>query len=101
MHWEMRPDNDRGNNPEPRTSGFLKIGPLIKNLTVPERSPKALTIEELKRLRRALPQLEGRAFGVRVVDIMRAVFSIQFATAEERGRTGHTKTCLISQWLTH
>ena len=64
------------------TTGQLTIGPLLKTLPVPEKIPKALTVDELKRLRLALRNMKGRTFGLPTGDVLRACFSIQFATAE-------------------
>ena len=64
------------------TVGQLKLAPLIKPLPVPEKIPKALTVDELKRLRGSLAKLRGRVFGLPACDILRACFSIQFTTAE-------------------
>ena len=65
--------------------GLLIAGPLVKPLAVPERIPTALTIEQLKQLRRAIPSITGDFNGVSKCDLLRAAFSIQYVTGARLG----------------
>ena len=67
------------------TLGMLVAGPLIQPMTVGERIPTALSIDQLKKLRKAIPLLEGSWSGISKAELMRACFSIQYATAARIG----------------
>lgn len=65
--------------------GLLVVGPLIQTMTQPERIPTALSIEQLKQLRRAIPLITGDIGGIPKACLLRAVFSIQYVTAARLG----------------
>jgi len=67
------------------TLDMISVGPVIKPLIEPAKIPTALTIEQLKRLKAAFDTLQGHTNGVPNADIIRACFSIQFATAARVG----------------
>lgn len=68
-----------------RLIGAVSIGPMIKKLPEPRKVPKALTVDELKRLQGAFGQLSGKTAGIPNSDFLRACFAIQFTTAERIG----------------
>ena len=65
--------------------GLLVVGPLITPLKQPERIPTALTLEQLKQLRRTIPLIKGDFDGLAKSDLLRALFSIQYSTAARIG----------------
>ena len=64
---------------------MIRVGPVINPFVEPLRIPKALTVEELKALRASFDKLGGHTGPLRNKDLIRAIFAIQFATAERIG----------------
>ena len=67
------------------TMGMLIVGPLIQPLRPGEKVPTALTLDQLKALRRAIPELTGKTAGIPNASLMRACFSIQYVTGARLG----------------
>ena len=65
--------------------GLLLTGPLVKPMAEPERIPTALTLDQLKQLRRSIPKIKGDFDGLKKCDLLRAAFSIQYVTAARLG----------------
>lgn len=65
--------------------GFIRLGPTVQPVKVPETIPTALTVPQLKQLRLTFDQLEGETGGIPNSDFLRACFGIQYATAERIG----------------
>jgi len=59
--------------------------PLIKRLDEPERIPKCLSVDQLKALWATCSKLKGETGGIPNEDVIRAVFAIQYTTAERIG----------------
>lgn len=68
-----------------RLIGAVATGPTVKKLAAPRRIPKALTVDQLKKLQAAFGTLHGSTGGIPNSDFLRACFAIQFATAERVG----------------
>ena len=65
--------------------GLVKLGPTVQPVTQPQRIPTALTIAEIRKLRNSFDCLGGSTGGIPNSDFLRAVFSIQYTTAERIG----------------
>lgn len=65
--------------------GLVETWPLIQRFTEPEKVPKALSINDLRQLRISFRTLQGKTGGIPNSDVIRAVFDIQYTTAERIG----------------
>ena len=64
---------------------FVKTWPLVEPVREPERIPTALSVKQLKQLRLTFEKLKGETGGIPNADVIRAVFGIQYTTAERIG----------------
>ena len=67
------------------TVGMLVVGPLIQPIRAPDKIPTALTLDQLKLLRKTIPSLSGKLAGVEWSLLVAACFSIQYATGARLG----------------
>ncbi len=68
-----------------RALGLIEQGPLIKKIVQPRKIPTALTVTQLQRLQATFDRLQGETGGLPNSDVLRAIFGIQFTTAERVG----------------
>lgn len=71
--------------------GLVSTWPLVESFTEPERLPTALSVSQLKQLRLTFDQLNGKTGGLPNSDVIRAVFGVQYVTAERIGAVSQLK----------
>lgn len=67
------------------TLGMIRLGPVVAPVKIPDSIPTALTVDELRRLKSSFDGMRGKTAGIPNGDFLRAVFLIQYATAERVG----------------
>ena len=79
------------------TLGLVNQGPLIRKIVLPRKIPTTLTVAQLKRLQATFDELRGSTGGLPNSDVIRAVFGIQFTTAERVGAVAQLRRSDIGQ----